>query len=35
MSTHLEHGTRVRVKTIAKLNVLILDFTRLVKSYAR
>lgn len=35
MSTHIEHGTRVRVKTLAEFNALILDFRRQVGDVAR
>lgn len=35
MSTHIEHGTRVRVKTIAELNALVLEFRRQVGTIAR
>jgi hypothetical protein len=35
MSTHIEHGTRVRVKTITELNTLVLDFRRQVEVLAR
>ena len=34
MSTHIEHGTRVPVKTIAELNALVLDFRRQVEVIA-
>ncbi len=34
MSTHIEHGTRVRAKTIAELNALVLDFRRQVEGIA-
>lgn len=35
MSTHIEHGTRVRVKSITELNALVLDFQRQVEAIAR
>lgn len=35
MSTHIEHGTRVRVKTVTELNTLVLDFRRQVEVIAR
>lgn len=35
MSTHIEHGTRTRAKTVADLNALMLDFRRRVATQAR
>lgn len=35
VSTHIEHGTRVRVKTLSALNALVLDFRRQVEAIAR
>ncbi|NMP24260.1 hypothetical protein [Sulfobacillus harzensis] len=35
MSTHIEHGTRVRVKTVMELNALMLEFRRQVGTIAR
>ncbi len=35
MSTHIEHGTRVRVKSIRELNALVLDFRRQVEAIAQ
>lgn len=35
MSTHIEHGSRVRVKSIAELNARVLEFRRQVQAVAR
>ena len=35
MSTHIEHGTRLRAKTVSELNTLVLDFRRQVEAVAR
>lgn len=35
MSTHIEHGSRIRVKTIAELNALVLTFQNQIEKVAR
>lgn len=35
MSTHIEHGSRIRVKTIAELNALMLTFRQQIEAVAR